>query len=251
MITPPSIYTDNEAQLAQDLMPPFRRLPKFLAWFTALLTPQQWLNDLVFTGYYGGSAAVAWVTSTTYNYGDRVKYVDYSVYESVTETAFVSTIAPPSDIYNSETGTGNWIKVLDTFVGVGERVLYTGQKSMLEYILNYYFQVGTISIPWVSSTSPSHVNQIYIGSGTRNTAFWLSNGGPGSLTSYMANNSLFQQYFLGNANVLGSNFTIYVPAAVDAAITANQVAGVTAEDVIRSIADKYVQAGKLYDYATY
>lgn len=248
MITPPDIYTDDEAQVSKDLMPPFRRLPKFLAWFTAILSPQQWLNDLAFAGYYGGSAAVPWVTSTTYNYGDRVKYTDYSIYESVNTSAFVSTVAPPSDLYDAVTETGNWIRVLDTFVGVGERVRYTGQKLMLEYILNYYFQVGTIAIPWLGA---SHVNQIYIRNGSRNTAFWLSNGAAGSLTSYMANNSVFQQYFLGNAYTLAGNFTIFVPAAVDAAITANQVAGVTAEDVIRSIADKYVQAGKPYQYSTY
>lgn len=250
MITPPAIYSDDEGQVSKDLLPPFRRLPKWLSWFLSILTPQQWLNDLAFTGYYGGSAAVAWVTATTYNYGDRVKYNDYSVYESVNTSAFVSSIAPPADLYDAVTGTGtgNWVRVLDTFVGVGERVRYTGQKTMLEYILNYYFQVGVVSTPW---SGASHVNQIYIDNGSRNTAFWLSNGAAGSLTSYMANNSVFQQYFLGNAYTLGGNFTIFVPAAVDAAITANQVAGVTAEDVIRSIADKYVQAGKLYGYQTY
>lgn len=248
MITPPAIYSDDEGQVSKDLLPPFRRLPKWLSWLLSLLTPQQWLNDLAFTSYYGGSAAASWVTSTTYNYGDRVKYIDYSVYESVNTSAFVSTVGPPADLYNPVTGTGNWIRVLDTFVGVGERVRYTGQKLMVEYILNYYFQVGTIAIPWMGA---SHVNQIYIDNGDRVTAFWLSNGGAGSLTSFMANNSLFQQYFLGNTNVIGGNFTIFVPAAVDAAITANQVAGVTAEDVIRAIADKYIQAGKKYDYQTY
>lgn len=248
MITPPAIYTDNEGQVSKDLLPPFRRLPKWLAWFVSILTPQQWLNDLAFTGYYGGSTAVAWGNGNTYNYGDQVKYVDYSVYESVNTSAFVSTIAPPADIYDAVLGTGNWVRVLDTFVGVGERVRYTGQKTMLEYILNYYFQVGVVATPWMGA---SHVNQIYISNGIRNIAFWLSNGAAGSLTSYMANNSVFQQYFMGNAYSLGGNFTIYVPVAVDAAITANQVAGVTAEDVIRSIADRYVQAGKLYDYQTY
>lgn len=248
MISTPVIYLDNEEQLARDLLPPTRRGTKWLAWLKALLTPEQWLNDLAFTAYYGGSAAVDWVTSTSYNYADRVKYVDYSVYESVSLTAFVSTIAPPADIYDPIAKTGHWIRVLDTFVGVGERVLYSGQKLMIEYLLNYYFQVGILNIPWAGA---SHVNQIYISNGTINTAFWLSNGATGSLTSFMANDPLFQNYYLGNAYALSGTFTIFVPVAVDAAITANQVTGVTAQDVVRAIADKYVQAGRKYTYATY
>lgn len=249
MIGTPTIYDDNESQIGNDLSPPARRTFTWVNWFTSLLTPQQWLNDLVFTLYYGGIQAPSWSAAGSYNFLDNVVYVDYSIYECINPAGITSATPPNQD-------TTNWIKILDTFVGVGERVLYTGQKSMIEYILNYYFSVGSTTLPlvcWDGTTGfPSHTTQIYIDPGTVGFGFWMSAANSQPLTGYMSATNTAQKNFMGaNPTYNPYTFTIFVPMAVDAAITANQVAGVTAEDVIRSIADKYVQAGKLYNYQTY
>lgn len=242
MIATPAIYSDNESQVGSDLSIPQRRTTIWLNWLTAILKPQQWLNDLVFTKYYGGSSAADWNGATTYAYGDNVKYVDYSVYECI-NTAGITSATPPSE------DTTNWIKVLDTFVGVGERVKYTGQAIVLEYVLNYYFSVGTTTLPW---TGASHVIQIYISPGTVGFGFWMSSGNSQPLTSYMSASNAAQKNYMGISPSYNPNtFTINVPTAVYAAIQANQPSGVTAESVIRSIADKYTQAGKIYNVVQY
>ena len=242
MITTPTIYAQDEAQISNDLLPPQRRLPVFLAWLLSILTPLQWLHDLVFTAYYGGSSAANWDAFTIYHYGTRVKYKDYAIYEVVNPIGSGITGSVPGQ-------SSDWMKVLDTFVGVGERVLYTGQTAMLEYILNYYFSVGTVALPW---TRASQVNQIYISLNTLSSGFWLTNASGQTLTSYMANAAPFQKNFMHAASSYNPYaFTINVPVAVDAAITANQVAGVTAKQLITTIVQKYCQCNFLFSYATY
>ena len=248
MINAPTIYADNENQLANDVIVPNRRLTKWLAWFGCLLQPQQWLNNLVFNKYYSGLLSPMWVSGNTYAYGVDIMDVDYSVYECINVNGVTSATHPNQD-------SSNWIKILDTFVGAGERILYTEQKAMLEYLLNYYFQVGNVALPWVTSASPvtSGANkQIYISNNATYNGFWLTNTNLQNLTSYMANSSAYQKSFMRNVSVaIGYAFTINVPVAVDAAITANQVNGVTAQQIIRSIVSKYSQANFVFNYLTY
>lgn len=242
MISVPTIYDDNEGQIGSDLSIPERRKTNWLKWFTSILSPQQWLNDLVFNKYYGGSNAADWISGNTYAYGDNVKYVDYSVYECVNLSGVTSSTPPNED-------TKNWIKILDTFVGVGERVLYTGQTAKLEYLLNYYFSAPGVTLPF---TRANHVDQIYIQNNALSKGFWLTQTSLQPLTGYLANNSANQTSFL--YNTLSYNpyaFTIYVPSALATAITANQTSGVTYVDVISAIVDKYVQLNYKYNIVTY
>lgn len=249
MFTTPTIYADNEAQIASDLLPPSRRLPNWLNWFTAILTPQQWLNDLVFTKYYGGSNAVMWVSGNTYAYGDNVLYLDNAVYECVNLNGVTSVTSPNND-------TTNWIKILDTFVGVAERVRYTGQQIMLEYLLNKYFDVGTVTLPW---TGASHANQIYIGRNTvNNSSMWMATQSEGSPQSYMAIDSKNETNWMpisSSAQQLNS-FTIYVPSATATAINTSITTVIpgssdTYVTLITSIVNNYVRAGKIFNVTTY
>ena len=257
MIPNPLIYNQNEGQISNDLLPIHRRKPIFLAWFKTLLQPLQWEHDLIFNDYANGVTYPLWVTATPYTYGTRIQYIDNAIYELQNVAGLTSSVPPNLD-------TTNWTKILDSFIGVRERARYNGTKLLLEYALNRYFMVTPFStIEWgvlwvaghpVAQTTPPYT-QIYISNVAHSISnFWLSDGGAGSLTSYMNTNSIFQRYFIGNAYATYSpySFTIYVPTAVYAQIQANQVvAGVTAEDVIRAFADKYVQAGKLYQIIQY
>ena len=257
MIPNPLIYNQDEGQISNDLLPIHRRKPKFLAWFLTLLKPLQWEHDLIFNDYANGVSYPLWVTSTAYTYGTRRQYIDNAVYELQNVAGLTSSVPPNLD-------TVNWTKILDVFIGVRERARYNGTKLLLEYALNRYFMVTPFShIEWgvtwaggipTAQTTPPYT-QIYISNTYHAISnFWLSNGSPGSLTSFMNNLSIFQQYFLGNAYAVynPSSFTIFVPTAVYAQIQANQVvSGVTAESVIRAFADNYVQAGKLYTIVTY
>jgi len=178
------------------------------------------------------------------------------VYESQSITPFVSTITPNLD-------TTNWVKICDSFIGIREQIRYNFQKLSLEYALNRYFQVSPFSvIEWSVTFSggvpTTHLTppytQIYIkGTGNVLSNFWLSNGGIGALTSYMPNSSNYSHYYLGNSysTYNAYQFTVYVPSALYTTIGNNQPLGVSADDAIRSVVDKYTLAGSNYNITTY
>lgn len=221
----------------------------------------QWDHDLIFKyfadGYVGTIPPWTSGLSGGYIYLDRVNYIDGGVYEMINvNNLLVSTVPPNVD-------TDNWIKVLDSFIGARERSRYNGQKLMLEYMLNRRFQVATYSIieweiQWIAGVptpqpSPPY-QQIYIKQTVNSQSnFWLSNGGAGSLTSYMAAASTNQNYYLGNAYsaYTAIQFTIFVPTAVYASIQAYQLPGVTADQAIVAVIDQYVQAGSIYVITQY
>ncbi|HWY10587.1 MAG TPA: hypothetical protein VN026_04630 [Bacteroidia bacterium] len=255
MIPNPNIYTQDESIISNDLLPVKKRTPIHKAWLKQLLSPLQWLTNLIFVDFAGGSNAPNWVFFSSYAYLDRVCYTNGSVYElqALGGEAF-SIIAPNIN--------PSWIKILDTFIGVRERARYNGQKLMLELILNRRFKVALYSqIEWeiiwiagvpVTQAAPPY-SQIYITKTANNlSGFWLSNGN--GLTSYMSNGSVgAQMNFLGNtyAAVNVIQYTIHVPIALYTTIGTYQLAGVTADMAIRSIVDKYTPAGSIYTIITY
>ena len=249
MVTTPNIYDDDESLVSNDLTPVKRRKANWLNFLKSVLTPQQWLNDLVFTKYYGGSNASMWVSGSSYNYGDNVKYLDNAIYESINLNSFTSTTAPNLD-------SANWIKVLDTFVGVAERVRYTGQQIMLEYLLNKYFNVGAVGLPF---TGASHTTQIFISRNiVNNNNFWMSTLPEGMPEAYMPIDSSFATSWMPittSATQIYS-FTINVPSAVATSIN-SQITTVipgssdTYVTLITSIVNNYVRAGKQFNVTTY
>lgn len=241
-----SIYDQNYQQIWSDLLPPSKRLPKWLQWGIAMFSPNQWLRDLIFSQYTDGSSATDWASGGTYAYGDRVRYLNNSVYELITVLGITGVTTPPDQ------DIANWIKVLDTWIGVRERARYTGQKLFMEYALNKYFKVPPVTLPF---TGASHSTQIWISNANNSQSnFWLSNGDPLGLISYMSNTNSFQRFFLGNSYTYDPFFfTIHVPTAVYAAIQATIPSGSssTSDDIIRGQADKLVQSGKYYKIVQY
>ena len=289
MVNTPVIYGDNELQVANDLSPTKRRLPIWLAWFQSLLTPQQWLNDLVFTKYYGGSSAAAWVSGNTYSYADNVLYLDNSVYECINPLGITSATPPNLD-------TANWIKILNTFIGIAERIRYTGQKCFLEFFLNRYFQVTGTGLPfnasakWYNNVPYSvgqnvyytngklytcilaHTNQLptnttywvlnpsiyIIRQSTNNNSFWMATSNAGSPNSYMpiGSNNATQWMPLVATAYQPYSFIVYVPSALATTINTNLnvvVPGTSDnyQTLITNILTNYVRSGKMFNVTTY
>jgi hypothetical protein len=289
MISTPDIYSDNETQVASDLSPSKRRLPIWLAWFQSILQPQQWLNDLVFTKYYGGSSAPAWVSGNPYSYGDDVLYLDNSIYECVNPAGITSTTPPNLD-------SANWIKILNTFIGIAERIKYTGQKCFLEFFLNRYFQVTGTGLPfkasakWYNNVSYLIGQNVYYTDGnlytcilantnqlptnntywvknpsiyivrkaTNNNTFWMATLNTGTPNSYMplnSNNSA-QWMPLSATTSQPYAFTVYVPSVLASSINTNLnivVPGTSDnyQTLITNLLSKYVRAGKMFNVTTY
>lgn len=285
----PNIYNQNLGQLWQDNLPVDKRLPKFIAWGAWLLTPLQWLRDLIFGDYYAGSTAALWAGSTTYAYGNRVCYVDNAIYECINPAGITSSTPPNQD-------TTNWMKVLDTFVGLYERSLYTGQKTMLEFALNRYFKVTTLSLAffssakWYNNIAYAPGQNVYYTDGKLYTCilantnelptnatywvlnpaiyivreavvtgeFWMATTNTGSPNSYMPIDSSYATSWMPiipSTQQLDS-FIIYVPAALALTINANIIAATpntsdTYKTLITSIVSKYVRAARQFNVLTY
>jgi len=240
----PQIYTQDYSKVVYDLLPPPRRQSVMLAWLDVLMTPIQWLRDLIFGDYYDGSTASDWAAGA-YTTEDRVIYLDGKVYEAL--NTFTSVDAPNID-------TTNWIPVLDTFVGLGERVKYTGQLIYLEYILNKHFRVSPYALPF---TGADQVTQIYIVKQTTyNNISWMAQSSSNEPNMYMANNSQFSDSWMPTtpATIQICSFIVSVPNDVKVAIEANLAllqTSDTFETVIRTVVDKYVRAGKEYQVNYY
>jgi len=232
-----SIYDYDITNATANLTPPHKRKPTTLAFLSIFNWMLQKLHYLFFYSYADGDAAGDWISGVTYVFESKTRY-NNAIYECINGTGVTSAINPATD-------TTNWIKVQDSFIGCRERVKYTGAKISIEFALNRYFKLVT-TLPFLGA---NHTTQIYItNNASSSNNFWLSNGGLNARTSYLSNGSN-QRYFLGNAYTPASyNFTIYVPIALFNSLgttTANR------EGVIRSVADKQVQCGKIYNIITY
>lgn len=222
-----AIYDIDFSLQSENLLPPDKRKPKLIAFLVAFVAALQIMRDWFFTDYADGFTGDKWDVATGYVVGDKVRYIDRSVYECISTS--IAGVLP--------TDTGYWVKTQDIYIGLRERLRYNSRKMLLEFILNKWFDVDPLPVDQIYITN----NNIY------GTAFVM--GQTGTTSSTMPNSSQYSATFLGNAYNFGSNaFTIYVPVAVFNALDPDAT---NAENIIRAIADKYVIAGMNYDVITY
>lgn len=222
-----SIYDVDFNQIAVQVTPPDKRNQRFIAWLKALVKPIQWLRDLWMGDYRTGTAAIAWVSGTSYNKYARVLYKQ-KVYESLING---NTDDP--------TVQASWMVVQQNFIGVFERVQYTGVKLIFEFAINKYF--GSVF------RQPPGVSDIYITVAAKPYGVFISGGTVGTSSVVFANNS---SQFIINYYVFSpfSNMTIHVPAALFASLDPDPM---NCQKIIRNYADQYIIAGILYDIVTY
>jgi hypothetical protein len=119
------IYNIDFSLAAERLSPPAKRKSVYLAWLKALLAPLQWFRFFVFGSYANGINA-SYLSDTQYAYGDIVKY-DGLVYMNIASGGSMG-VDPP--------GETAWLLLLDTDIGLLERLKYNGQTIVLEGVLN-------------------------------------------------------------------------------------------------------------------
>ena len=219
-----SIYDIDFNLQSDNLDNPLRRKPKFAAWLHSLMKPLQWIHDLFYVEYINGAYGLYayFILPNAYNVGDRVVYADRGVYECILGTAG-----------NYPTDTIYWIKILDNFVGLNERMKYTSQIITFEYLLNrWFFNYGIATQIYVQN-NPIIQNVFVMGQ-------------TGLYSSAMAVNSIYSTSYMNTAPSFPTfyNFTIYVPSSlwVHLGSTTSQ-----REKAIRAYADKFVLAGLNYN----
>ncbi len=246
------IYNLDYQQASNLLSPPSKRQPVWLAFLNACLSPIQWLHDLVFTDYANGSAAPIYVSSNTYNVGDRVQYTDFAVYELINALPTVTTgidISPVNNAY--------WYKALDNFIGLRERIRYNSQQLVLEYALNHFFGTNFVQPgSWGAYTYPDSLvvasdylakSDIYIERLFVDTDGFMIGSSEEQSSDINATDTAYFNNCIATSYTLGSqyNFIIYIPQSLATSL------GSSYAGTVQSFADQYVVYGMIYKVIPY
>ena len=223
----PSIYDIDFQKFSAQMLPPDKRYTRNVAWIKSLLSPLQYLRDLWFGSYRTGSTAPQWVNSSPYPKYAQVKY-NKIVYESLVDNN--------ADL---PTTVATWRVVQINFIGMEERILYNGEKLVLEYAMNKWF--GTVfrqppNQPDIYiQNNPVPIPVFRVGAVEDISSISYTDGS----VEYVINQFTFTVEF---------NFTIYCPVAVYNALDPTLVNN---EKIFRAFVDKYVPAGITYTIITY
>ena len=175
-----SIYDLDLLSKVIEWLPPNKRGVVMGKWVQTLVSQVQYLVFKMLYDWRTGSTYPNWIPGT-YNAGVRVVY-KFKIYECVTNG---TTTTPP--------GAG-WQLYLDNFIGADERKLFNGQKVVLEYALNSYYQT--------QFRQPPLVSDIYITNSTQSTQGFVVGESVGSFvtnvdTAAAANWNPYATYSVG------------------------------------------------------
>jgi len=232
-----SIYDINYNNVIGNLLPPFLRTESLKKWLYSLIKPVQWIRDRFFDNY---------VNSVVYTYcdgvtpltvasaGTIVRFVDNSIWETQFDNVDAILYNPTLGTTTDTDGNIIWIKVQDDFIGLNERLQYSNQKMLFEYLLNNYFKHYTGGNKIIISNNNISYNMFEIAEEDEFS----------SVITEFDVDSLFFISQTDNENE-EFNFTIYVP---------NQIAtdlGTNYEKIISQVVDRYNYAGLIYKIELY
>ncbi len=227
-----SIYDIDFSTKAVELLPPDKRFPITIAWIKALVKQAQYIRDKYLGDYNIGANYPIWAIANNYNKGGRVIYKG-SVYESLID----------GNIGNQPIEGQYWTLYQKNFIGVSERVYYNGQKIVLEWALNKWFNT--------TFRQPPLVSDIFIGTNTPALTCFIVGASTDNITTnsssiFSDRSSEYIQYTY-NAPIF-YNATINIPLAVYNAL---DTIAINREKIVRNFADLYFPAGITYNIATY
>jgi hypothetical protein len=235
------LYDYNLDEATIELLPPQKRDTTNLAFLGVFGAKLQYLHDLFFNEYAGGSTASNWQPSISYSYQTRKKYIDNAVYEVINFNGINSSVPPPND-------PANWAKVLNTWIGARERARYNSQRLIFEFALNKWFKtVFRQPTSWDSNGNITPLSDIYINNNAISNSFFF--GATAAESSFIPKTASEQRSFINYSTIINRNsFTINVPIAVYNALGANNS---IRDKAIKDFADDYVLAGLYYNILTY
>lgn len=210
------LYDINFTTLSNALNVPRLRKTKIVSFLNVLSNQLTNRRSKYFDYYVGGALPATFNIGAVYILGNKVIY-GFRLYECVAPVQVVGEY-PDTSV--------NFILMQNDFAGADERLKYTNQKVMLEYILNRYFNMAT--------TLP----KIYINNNfTVNFSGWLYKDD--TLTMQVKKASSNSAYLLSGDYALPAtqnDFTIHISAPLYAAISPTPA---TANLIIRNLVDKY------------
>lgn len=223
-----SIYQFTISLFVDRNLPPDKRYEPMSNLVTALLSPIQYIQRMLYRFVYGSTDSEFDIL-TSYSFGSFITYQN-KVYFKYTSGSSIT------DYPNID--TDNWYKVMDGKFGIEVKKNWYSGKLTLEYILNTYF--GTTYL------NPSDgVSDIYITNPVRGDSYFTSYAEPIGTAVFKGNKSLSAVYE-GAVNINSTtSFTINVPSATYAGL------GGDASAKVKAVVKDYVYAGINYSVTTY
>lgn len=228
-----SIYAYDTNYVQEKLTPPLLRTPIRLDWLKTLTRPIQLKYTDIFdtsNSFKAGFSAAKWNVLTAYAVGNRVRF-GISIYECL----IANTGIDPS--YDNVT----WLLIEKDFVGLDQRIKFSSQHMVFQYVLNKYLNTTPATLPTIYTLkNVVDTNGFYLGSDGDGSYGELGHN-TGSVTN--------QDDFLGTSySLIQYAFTIYVPAALFTTLGSNAA---NREQTVRNVADQFVLAGITYNIVTY
>ncbi len=193
-----SIYDQNFNSFFKELSPPDKRSGTLLAWGAVLVKPLQWLHDLFFNSYATGSLDAQYNPGTGYVIGNRVQY-KHQVYECIKATTG-----------NAPTNTTYWELVQADFRGADQRVGFSSQLLVFEYLLNQWFGTNfnqpVFSPP--SASSDIWIEDTFVSDGT----FIMEPSG--AAPSYMFPSGFNSDFMKPSHTFYTTDFIVHYPISV-------------------------------------
>jgi hypothetical protein len=222
------LYDFNIISFTKDILPPFKRDKEVIAYLKGLLSEFKRSHDLFLQYYQGSLLGNVW-SAGTYNSGQQVTYMPTGeMYECVV----TATTTEP-------TTSTDWIKILDSEIGVFESQYFNDNLITLTYALNKRFQTAYADPPLLSDI---YIEKIIIGTPMFTVGYTDAES---SQVGFNDADSDIVTY--DDTVVLNYSFVIWIPAFLSASLGSFTIASNT----VRQFAQKYVSAGIIFTIDEY
>jgi hypothetical protein len=227
-----SIYDVDFEAVTLSVYPTHKRKDNLLNRAYSLFGSMNYLST-IFSYYRNGATCGGYSSLTTYTYGDMVVFQRAVYFRNEITSGYASGINPSNNSY--------WIKVLDDFIGVSEKIYFGPQKIVLEYALNRIFQT--------SFRQPPLVSDIYIvNNDTTYNFFDIGIDDTDCATIPIVDTDADYYITFDDGDPSIKDFTVFVPNAVLSALASSPTDQVS---IISSVVNRYRLAGYLFSVTGY
>ncbi|MBC7383025.1 MAG: hypothetical protein H7296_08530 [Bacteroidia bacterium] len=209
-------------------LPPDKRTLKNVSFMKALVGDVSNLHTQLFGTYKTANFSLTQWDGSPINRNQNVRY-GKSVFQSLIDN---NTSEP--------TMSSTWLLITDNFLGSDFRLAIRGERLIFEYAINAWFdtvfrQPTQLSDIYTTTNTILSVPVFRVGSSEQESSNVFSN----TSSELVINDYNFNSQF---------NMTIWVPLAFFNSLGATSS---LRESIIRNFADKYINAGIIYNCATY
>ena len=226
-----ALYDIDIAQFIQDVIPNSKRTKEIKAFLNGLLSgfSRTWLTVLDYMrGADVSSLTALWTAGTYFQYEQVIYLPNGGVYECVVS----STSQEPS-------AGSDWVRLLDTFIGVDESKNFTGDNLVLEYALNRRFNSTFNQEPTQSDTYIETVIQ-------PDAMFQI--GGDENNSSAIYSDTCTEQVTAEDTTTSNISMNIKIKTATWTTLGANDAKRTA---TVREFVDRYLTAGIYYGIIVY